>query len=154
MSDEEAMRLALKEAHCAAERGEVPVGAVLLYRDDRIAPIRAGNRVEERKSVLAHAELLVLAEAAKRTGDWRMEEAVLYVTKEPCAMCAGAIVNARVGVVVFGFADARTGGCGSALDITGHKAMLWHPEVRSGVLGEECRTMFLDFFRRMRKEKS
>lgn len=143
------MKLALEEAAAAADRGEVPIGAVAVVGDRVIA--RAGNRVEEIKSVTAHAEIEVLRQAETVLGDWRMEDVTLYVTKEPCAMCAGALVNARVKRLVFGLADPRSGCCGSALDITGYPGMLWQIPVTGGILADEAAILIKDFFKAARR---
>lgn len=148
LNDEFFMARALSEALAAGEAGEVPVGAVAV-RDSRVIA-RAGNQVETLKDATAHAEILALTQAASVLGDWRMEEVTVYVTKEPCAMCAGAMVNARVKRVVYGMPDPRAGACGSALDITGFPGMLWQVEVRGGVMREECAALMKDFFRKVR----
>ena len=148
LNDEFFMARALSEALAAGEAGEVPVGAVAV-RDSRVIA-RAGNQVETLKDATAHAEILALTQAASVLGDWRMEEVTVYVTKEPCAMCAGAMVNARVKRVVYGLPDPRAGACGSALDITGFPGMLWQVEVRGGVMREECAALMKDFFRKVR----
>ena len=148
--DEFFMHAALKEAEAAAARGEVPIGAVAVVNNEIIAS--AGNRVEERKSVTAHAEVELLRLAEARFHDWRMEEVTVYVTKEPCAMCAGAMVNARVERVVFGLHDPRSGCAGGALDVTGFSGMLHQVETAGGVLEDECRTLIQDFFRKVRKK--
>ena len=114
---------------------------------------RAYNQVETLKDATAHAEILALTQAAAALGDWRMEEVELFVTKEPCAMCAGACVNARVKRVVYGLADPRSGACGSALDVTGFPGMLWQVEVKGGVLAEECGAIIKEFFRQVRERK-
>jgi tRNA(adenine34) deaminase len=97
---------------------------------------------------------LVITEAANALGDWRLDEVDIYVTKEPCAMCAGAMVNSRVRRVIYGMPDSRTGACGSAMDITGFKGMLWNVEVKSGVLENECRGIVQEFFQNVRKNKN
>ena len=149
--DEYYMRRALDQAQSAAEAGEVPIGAVAVC--DGMIIARAHNSVEILKDATAHAEILVLSIAAESRGDWRMEDVTIYVTKEPCAMCAGAMVNSRVKRVVFGMADPRSGACGSALDVTGFPGMLWNVEVTPGILAEESAAMIQDFFRKIRKEK-
>ena len=148
--DESYMRMALEQAHMAAALGEVPVGAVIVWQGKVLG--RAFNCVEMRKDAEAHAEMLVLAQAAKALGDWRLVECTLYVTKEPCAMCAGAAVNARLGRLVFGVPDARCGGCGGGLDIVGFSQMLHNVPVTGHVLEEECRQALQAFFRRRRQE--
>lgn len=149
--DEFFMRAALKEAEAAAARGEVPIGAVAVVNNEIIAS--AGNRVEERKSVTAHAEVELLRLAEARFHDWRMEEVTVYVTKEPCAMCAGAMVNARVKRIVYGLPDPRSGCCGSALDITGFSGMLWQIPVTGGVLADEAGTLIKEFFKAARRRE-
>ncbi len=152
LGDDYFMARALSEALAAFDAGEVPVGAVAVKNGVIVA--RAGNQVEALKDATAHAEILVLTQAAAALGDWRMEEVEIFVTKEPCAMCAGAMVNARVKRVVYGLADPRSGACGSALDVTGFPGMLWQVEVRGGVLAEECGALMKEFFRRVRERKS
>ena len=105
------------------------------------------------KDATAHAEVLLISSLSDLLKDWRLENIDLYVTKEPCAMCAGAMVNARVRRVVFGLRDPRSGCAGSALDITGFPGMLHQVEVRGGVLEEECKKVMQDFFKSVRKEK-
>lgn len=145
------MARALELAQGAAERGEVPVGAVLVDGSGRLVAA-SGNQVEGRKDGTAHAELLVLQEASRVLGEWRLTDCTLYVTKEPCAMCAGAIVNSRVGTLVFGAPDPRMGAAGSALDVTGFPGMLHRPVVRAGVLEGECAQVLREFFRQRRAE--
>ena len=143
------MRRALELARDAARQGEVPVGAVVVSPDGKELAA-AGNAVETLKDATAHAEILALREAARRLGDWRLEECTLYVTKEPCAMCAGASVNCRVGTLVFGAADPRMGAAGSALQITAFPGMLHRVTVRGGVCADECLAVLQDFFRSRR----
>lgn len=143
------MGRALKEALQAAEEGEVPVGAVAVH-DGRIIA-RAWNQVEKLKDATAHAEILALTQASAMLGDWRLEEVDLYVTKEPCAMCAGALVNCRLRRLIFGMPDPRSGAAGSALDITGFPGMLHRVEVTSGVLEDECRELMQEFFKKARR---
>ena len=149
-SDEYFMGKALELAREAASDGEVPIGAVAVLNGEIIGCGR--NRVEERKSVHAHAEMLAMTAAAESLGDWRLEGVTVYVTKEPCAMCAGAMVNARVLRVVFGLPDPRSGCAGGALDVTGFPGMLHQVQVTGGILEEECRNMIQDFFRKVRKK--
>ncbi len=148
-SDEEFMRRALHYAREAAAAGEVPVGAIAVCDGEVVAAAR--NRVEEKHTVTAHAELELLHALETLSGDWRMEKYTFYVTKEPCAMCTGALINARVGRIVFGLPDMRCGCCGSAFDLTGHAGMLWRPQVTGWVLPEECRAVLRDFFRARRR---
>ena len=140
---------ALEVAREAGGRGEVPVGAVLVDSDGREVA-SAGNEVEARKDGTAHAELIVLQQGSARLGEWRLTGCTLYVTKEPCAMCAGAIVNCRVGLLVYGAPDPRMGAAGGALDITGFGGMLHRPKVLSGILADESSELLREFFRNRR----
>ena len=143
------MREALKLAAEAAAADEVPVGAVAVA-DGRI--VAAGrNRVEEKHSVSAHAEFEVLRQLEELSGDWRMSSCTFYVTKEPCPMCAGMLVNARVKRIVYGVPDPSGGGCGGALDVPGCPTLLWTPQVTGGVLADEARELLRRFFRRQRE---
>lgn len=143
------MARALEVAREAGGRGEVPVGAVLVDSEGREVA-SAGNEVEARKDGTAHAELIVLQQGSARLGEWRLTGCTLYVTKEPCAMCAGAIVNCRVGLLVYGAPDPRMGAAGGALDITGFGGMLHRPKVLSGILAEESSELLREFFRNRR----
>lgn len=151
-NDEHFMRAALRLAERAAEAEEVPVGAVAV-RDGQIIA-RAWNQVELLKDATAHAEILVITAASTALGDWRLDGVDIYVTKEPCAMCAGAMVNARVARVIYGMKDPRSGAAGSALDVTGFKGMLHNVEVKGGVLENECLEIMRNFFRRLRVSNS
>jgi len=148
-SDEHFMKAALRLAETAFEAGEVPVGAVAVK--DGMIIAKSYNQVETLKDGTAHAELTLMTSAASAVGDWRLEEVDVYVTKEPCAMCAGAMVNSRVRRVVYGMADPRSGACGSALDVTGFKGMLHNVEVKGGVLAEDCKEIMQRFFKIRRK---
>ena len=142
------MAMAVEEARRAMENGEVPVGAVMVYGGEVIA--RAHNRREGFQDPTAHAEMLVLREAARKLGRWRLTGATLYVTLEPCAMCAGALVLARIKRICFGATDPKTGACGSVLNIVGHEPLNHHPEVQGGILEEECGQLVSGFFRQKR----
>ncbi|NOY75243.1 MAG: tRNA adenosine(34) deaminase TadA [Kiritimatiellaeota bacterium] len=142
--DEHFMRRALLQAEYAAESGEVPVGAVAVLDGAVIAS--AHNQVESLKDATAHAEILVITQAAAALKDWRLVDVDLFVTKEPCAMCAGAMVNSRIKRVVFGLSDPRSGCAGSALDVTGFAGMLHKVEVTRGVLEDECAAIIRRFF--------
>ena len=142
--DEYFMRLALREAERALEHDDVPVGCVIVLDGEVIAATR--NERELRGDPTAHAEVLALREASKRTGGWRLDDCVLYVTLEPCAMCAGAIVLARIPSVVFGATDPKAGAAGSVLDVLGEPALNHRPELVGGVLGRECGALLEDFF--------
>ncbi len=143
------MSRALEVAREAGGHGEVPVGAVLVDSEGREVA-SAGNEVEARKDGTAHAELIVLQQGSARLGEWRLTGCTLYVTKEPCAMCAGAIVNCRVGLLVYGAPDPRMGAAGGALDITGFGGMLHRPKVLSGILADESSELLREFFRNRR----
>ena len=142
------MRLALREAQEAAEAGEVPVGAVIVH--DRAVIGRAHNQVELLKDPTAHAEMIAITQAASAIGDWRLTDTVLYVTKEPCPMCAGAIVLARIPVVVFGVQDPLRGGAVSVFSILNHPQLNHRSEIVQGVLEGECRALLQAFFRQKR----
>jgi len=143
-SDERFMSLAIELAEAAAEHGDVPIGAVVVRGGEAIGA--AGNQREHSADPTAHAELLALREAAARLGGWRIEDATIYVTLEPCAMCAGAIVLARVARVVYGTADPKAGAAGSVLDVLAEPALNHHPEVEGGVLAEQCASLLSAFF--------
>ncbi len=139
------MRLALAQASAAPEHDDVPIGAVIAR--DGMVVAEAANERELRADPTAHAEVLVLREAAERMGSWRLSGTTLYVTLEPCAMCAGAIVLARVPRVVYAAADPKAGAAGSVLDVLGEPALNHRPEVVSGVLAEEAGELLRGFFR-------
>jgi tRNA(adenine34) deaminase len=142
--DEYFMRLALREAGQALKHGDVPIGAVAVHAGEVIG---AGhNEREARQDPTAHAELLALREAAREVGSWRVLETVLYVTLEPCAMCAGAIVLARIPRVVYGAADPKAGAAGSVLDVLGEPRLNHRPEVTGGLLALECGALLSEFF--------
>ena len=142
------MRLALREAERAADHDDVPIGAVIVREGEVLAA--AGNERELRGDPTAHAELLVLREASRRLGGWRIPDSVLYVTLEPCVMCAGAIVLARVPRVVFGADDPKGGAAGSVLDVLGEERLNHRPRVEGGLLAEEAAGLLEEFFRRRR----
>jgi len=143
--DERFMRMALAEAEAAADEGEVPVGCVVV-REGRLLA-RAHNLREKLHDPTAHAEILALRRAAAAIGSWRIEGAVLYCTVEPCCMCAGALVNARVARVVFGVADPKSGGCGSVVDIPRQERLNHRVQVEGGVLEAEALELLRRFFR-------
>ena len=138
------MRQALREAEHAAANGDVPVGAVVV-QDDRVIAA-AGNEREQRNDPTAHAEILALRMAAEHLGRWRLDDCTLYVTLEPCAMCAGAIINARVGTVVYAAADLKAGAMGSLYNLAADPRLNHEPVVRHGVLAAESSTMLQQFF--------
>jgi tRNA(adenine34) deaminase len=144
------MREALHEAARAQADGEVPVGAVVVCNGEVVA--RARNSMIRDGDATAHAELLALREAAAMLGTARLSECTLVVTLEPCAMCAGAIVLAKIGRLVFGAWDEKAGMCGSVGDVVRHPRLNHRPEVRAGVLAEESAALLREFFRRQRSD--
>jgi tRNA(adenine34) deaminase len=142
--DEYFMRLALREAERALEHDDVPIGAVIVREGEVIG--LGHNERELREDPTAHAELIALREAAQRLGSWRVLEAVMYVTLEPCAMCAGALVLARVPRVVFGATDPKAGAAGSVLDVLDVPQLNHRPQVESGLLAEESADLLRAFF--------
>ncbi len=144
------MTQALNEAALAAEAGEVPVGAVIVC-DDRIVG-RGRNRREGEKSALAHAELEAIAQACKTLGGWRLHRCTLYVTMEPCIMCAGAILQARIPRVVYGVADLKFGAFGSVTDVN-TLGFTTETSLEGGVLAEESKAMLQSFFTRLREKQ-
>ena len=149
MYDTVLMSEALKLAQEAAAEGEVPVGCVIAC-DGKIVG-RGRNRREKGKSALAHAEIEAIDEACRNLGGWRLWQCTLYVTLEPCPMCAGAIVNARIPRVVFGASDKKCGACGSVCDLFS-MAFNHHPTVEKGVLEEQCSALLTEFFQNLRLE--
>jgi tRNA(adenine34) deaminase len=143
-TDERLMGLAIERARAAAEHGDVPIGAVLARDGEVLAA--AGNERERRGDPTAHAEILAIRAAAEAMGGWRLLGTTLYVTLEPCAMCGGAIVLARVPAVLFGAADPKAGAAGSVLDVLGEPALNHRPQVVGGLRGEECAELLRDFF--------
>jgi len=142
--DEYFMRLALREAERALEHDDVPIGAVVVHEGEVIGAGR--NERELRQDPTAHAEMIALREASRALSSWRLMDAVLYITLEPCAMCAGAIVLARVSRVVFGAADPKAGAAGSVLDVLGEPRLNHRPEVAGGLLADEAAALLQDFF--------
>ena len=147
--DRQYMALALEEAKAAAALGETPIGAVLVWEGEVVA--RTGNRREIDRLATAHAEILAIQEACKALGGCRLHKGTLYVTLEPCPMCAGAIINARIPRVVYGASDPKAGCCGSLTDLFA-VPFNHHPEVVGGVLADECSVLLQDFFRSLRKK--
>jgi tRNA(adenine34) deaminase len=146
--DERMMTIALEEARVASSWGDVPIGAVVTRDDEVLA--RAGNAREREQDPTAHAEVLALRRAAQRLSTWRLEGCTLYVTLEPCAMCAGALVLARVDRLVLGAKDDKAGFAGSLGDLVGDPRLNHTVEVESGVLAEECGALLRAFFRERR----
>ncbi len=150
MYDEKFMREALVLAARAASEGEVPVGAVVVRGDEIVG--RGYNRREEAKNALAHAELMAIDDACRKLGGWRLWQCDIYVTLEPCPMCAGAIINSRIQNVYYGAKDQKAGSVGSLINLFeiqyNHK-----PTVVSGVLEEECSAILSNFFKKLREKK-
>ncbi len=141
---EDYMKIALSLAKEAGENGEIPVGAIVVVKGEIVAQGR--NEKEMRGDATAHAEILVLQRAAKKVGHWRLSDATMYVTLEPCSMCAGAMVQARLGNLVFGAYDPRAGAAGSVVDLLDHPAFNHRVIVKSGVLAEESGQILKEFF--------
>ena len=142
--DEYFMRLALREAERSLGHEDVPIGCVLTHEGEVIAA--AANERELRGDPTAHAEVVAIREAAEKLGGWRLHDTVLYVTLEPCAMCAGAIVLARVPRVIYGAPDPKAGAAGSVLDVLGEPRLNHRPEVAAGLLAQESAALLQDFF--------
>ena len=147
MDDRDFMAEALRLAEEAATEGEVPVGCVITLGDRIVG--RGRNRRETGKNALAHAEIEAIDEACRTLGGWRLWQCTLYVTLEPCPMCAGAILNARIPRVVYGASDPKAGSCGSVTDLFA-MSFNHHPEKTAGILEEECAAALRQFFRRLR----
>ncbi|MBV6272069.1 tRNA adenosine(34) deaminase TadA [Alcaligenaceae bacterium CGII-47] len=149
LNDEQAMYLALGQAQQAADAGEVPVGAVVLDRQGCLIAV-GHNRVITDHDPTAHAEIVALRLAARIVGNYRLPGARLYVTLEPCVMCMGAMLHARLAEVVFGASDPKTGACGSVLGIHQHPRLNHQTQVRAGVLDQACSALLREFFRSRR----
>ena len=149
--EEKNMKAAIKQARKAEALGEVPIGCVIEYEGKILA--RGYNRRIVDKTVLAHAEILAIRKACRRMGDWRLEGCTMYVTLEPCPMCAGAIVQARIPKVVIGCMNPKAGCAGSVLDMFHEPGFNHQVEVESGVLQEECSQMLTEFFKDLRKKR-
>ncbi len=147
--DDAGMRAALREARASLLRDEVPVGCVIVH--DGLVVGRGHNQVESLQDATAHAEILAIGAASNALGTWRLNECTLYVTLEPCSMCAGAIVLARLGRVVYGAADPKAGACGSVLDVLGEPRLNHRAGLTPGVLADECGELIREFFRKRRK---
>lgn len=143
--DREYMAIALDEARLAMESGEVPVGAVLIDDEGGVV-VRAHNLRETERDATAHAEILAIREAGRRLSRWRLAGCSLYVTLEPCPMCAGAIMAARISRLVYGAPDARAGAVESIFNIPGHPSLAPMPEIAAGVMEDECKALLQKFF--------
>lgn len=142
------MEQAIIEARKASDLGEVPVGAVIVYKGEIIA--RAHNLREKNNNALAHAEIIVIDEACRRLKSWRLDDCELYVTLEPCPMCAGAIINSRINSVYFGAFDLKGGACGSVVDLFIKGSFNHSPTVYGGIMEETCEEVLKDFFKKLR----
>ncbi len=149
--DEKYMKMALKEAKKAADINEVPIGCVIV-RDDKVIA-KAYNKRNSDKNVLSHAELLAIKQACKKTGDWRLEDCTMYITLEPCQMCSGAMVQARLQRAVIGAMNAKAGCAGSVLNILQMQEFNHQVDVTRGVLEAECSEMLSKFFADLREQK-
>ncbi len=147
-ADEQYMRRAIDAAMIAEENGDVPIGAVIVYRNQVIG--RAWNQREQLNDPTAHAEIIALTQAASSIGSWRLHGCTIYVTLEPCPMCAGALVLGRLDRLVYGCPDPKTGACGSLYDIVRDERLNHRLEVTSGVLADECAALLQAFFRQRR----
>ena len=150
-SDESFMKQAVKQAKKAYDKLETPIGCVIVHEDKIIA--RGYNKRNMKKNTLAHAEILAINKASKVLGDWRLEDCTMYVTLEPCPMCAGAIVQARIPRVGIGSMNPKAGCAGSVLNLLQQDGLNHQVEVTKGVLAEECSGLMTSFFRELRKKK-
>ena len=146
--NEKYMREALKQARKAAKAGEVPIGCVIVYQDKIVG--RGYNKRNTKKTTLAHAELVAIDKASKALGDWRLEDCTMYVTLEPCQMCSGAIVQARIKKVVVGTMNPKAGCAGSILNLLQMEEFNHQVELETGVLEQECTEVLQDFFKELR----
>ena len=149
MKNEEFMKPAVEEALRAAEKGEVPIGAVAIVGNEIVG--RAHNIRESAANPLGHAEILLIEKIAKAKNDWRLEDVTIFVTCEPCIMCMGAMLQARVKKIVYGCPDPKAGACGSLFDLSKDKRLNHQIEVGAGVLKDECSKLLSDFFKKLRK---
>lgn len=149
--DEKFMRQAMTQAKKAYAQGETPIGCVIVYQDKVIA--RGYNKRNGKKNTLAHAEIIAIHKASKIIGDWRLEECTMYVTLEPCPMCAGAIVQARISRVVVGSMNPKAGCAGSVLNLLQQPGFNHQVELSTGVMGEDCSQLMSGFFRELRQKK-
>ena len=147
--NERFMQYAIREAQRAWDQGEIPIGCVIVHKGEVIG--KAHNQRELLQDPTAHAEMVAITQAASRFKSWRLEDCKLYVTLEPCPMCAGAIILARVSEVYFGASDPKAGACGSLLNLLEDSRFNHQPEVIPGLLAEECGSMLSSFFRQVRK---
>ena len=145
------MRMALRQAQIAFDMKEIPIGCVIVK--DGVVIGKGYNQVEQLKDATAHAEIIAIGTAASTLDNWRLDGCTLYVTLEPCPMCAGAILNSRVSRVVYGSPDSRFGGCGTTIDVITGNALKREVQVTGGILADECLGLLKGFFQQMRLEK-
>ena len=150
-ADEKYMKAAIREAQKAWAMGEVPIGCVIVHEDRIIG--RGYNRRMVDKNVLAHAEITAIRKACRKINDWRLEDCIMYVTLEPCPMCAGAIVQARIPKVFIGTMNPKAGCAGSVLNLLNEKGFNHQVEMVTGVLGEDCARMLKEFFKELREKR-
>ena len=148
---EKYMKIALKEAKKAYDKGEIPVGAVIVKDDTVIA--KAHNLKELKNDTTKHAEILAIQKASKKLNSWRLENCEMYVTLEPCSMCAGALIQSRIKKVYIGTMDYKTGACGSVLNLLNDFKFNHYVEIESGVMKNECENILKDFFKQLRLSK-
>lgn len=149
--EEKYMRQAIQQAKKAYAKEETPIGCVIVYEDKIIA--RGYNKRNEKKNTLAHAEILAINKASRILGDWRLEDCTMYVTLEPCPMCAGAIVQARIPRVVIGSRNPKAGSAGSVINLLQMPGLNHQVELTFGILGEECSQLMSNFFRELRQKR-
>ncbi len=149
-ADERFMRMAVEAAKIAQDNGDVPIGAVIVHKDQIIA--KAYNQREQLQDPTAHAEIIALTQAAAALESWRLDDCTMYVTLEPCPMCAGALVLARMARLVYGCPDPKTGACGSLYNIVQDNRLNHRVEVTAGVLANECSALLTEFFEKRRAE--
>ena len=150
-TDDRYMKEAIRQARKASALGDVPIGCVIVYEEKIIA--RGYNRRMADKNVLSHAEIIAIKKACRQMGDWRLEDCTMYVTLEPCPMCAGAIVQARIPRVVIGCMNPKAGCAGSVLDMLHEDGFNHQVETQVGVMGDECSALMKDFFKALRLKK-
>lgn len=150
-SDEYFMKEAIKEAKKAYQKNEVPVGAVVVKNNEIVA--RGHNIKETKKDTTKHAEIIAIQKASKKINAWRLEDCTMYVTLEPCTMCAGAIIQARLKRLIIGTMDKKTGACGSVLNLIDDYEFNHKVELETGIMETECRQIMKDFFKELRKIK-
>ncbi|WP_408633697.1 tRNA adenosine(34) deaminase TadA [Natronincola ferrireducens] len=146
------MKLALEEAKKAYDKGEVPIGAIVVRRGEIIG--RGHNLREELRDATAHAEIIAIQRACEKAGGWRLTDTVLYVTIEPCPMCSGAILQSRIERVVIGAMDSKSGACGSVVNLLSNKGFNHQTEITTGVLEEEASTIMKEFFKSLRNSRT